>query len=78
MVNFGYPYNDLVICKDSTDYLRQTYFILSKNSLSSICIMFPVIYILYITVTLSFLVLSQFFQKNQRHPDIEFENCLFH
>ena len=21
MVNFGYPYNDLVICKDSTDYL---------------------------------------------------------
>ena len=22
MVNFGYAYNDLVICKDSTDYLR--------------------------------------------------------
>ena len=22
MVNFGYPYNDLVICKDSTDYLE--------------------------------------------------------
>ena len=22
MVNFGYPYNDIVICKDSTDYLR--------------------------------------------------------
>ena len=22
MVNFGYPYNDLVICKDSTDYLN--------------------------------------------------------
>ena len=21
MANFGYPYNDLVICKDSTDYL---------------------------------------------------------
>ena len=21
MVNFGYPYNDKVICKDSTDYL---------------------------------------------------------
>ena len=21
MVNFGYPYNDLVICKDSTNYL---------------------------------------------------------
>ena len=21
MVHFGYPYNDLVICKDSTDYL---------------------------------------------------------
>ena len=21
MVNFGYPYNELVICKDSTDYL---------------------------------------------------------
>ena len=21
MVNFGYPYNDIVICKDSTDYL---------------------------------------------------------
>ena len=21
MVNFGYPYNDMVICKDSTDYL---------------------------------------------------------
>ena len=21
MVNFGYTYNDLVICKDSTDYL---------------------------------------------------------
>ena len=20
MVNFGYPYNDIVICKDSTDY----------------------------------------------------------
>ena len=24
MVNFGYPYNDLVTCKDSTDYLRQS------------------------------------------------------
>ena len=24
MVNFGYPYNDLVICKDSTDYLQIT------------------------------------------------------
>ena len=23
MVNFGYPYNDIVICKDSTDYLCQ-------------------------------------------------------
>ena len=22
MVNFGYPYNDIVICKDSTDYLE--------------------------------------------------------
>ena len=22
MVNFGYPYNDIVICKDSTDYLN--------------------------------------------------------
>ena len=22
MVNFGYPYNDIVICKDSTDYLH--------------------------------------------------------
>ena len=21
MINFGYPYNDIVICKDSTDYL---------------------------------------------------------
>ena len=21
MVNFGYPHNDIVICKDSTDYL---------------------------------------------------------
>ena len=25
MVNFGYPYNDIVICKDSTDYLRICY-----------------------------------------------------
>ena len=25
MVNFGYPYNDLVICKDSTDYLHYAY-----------------------------------------------------
>ena len=25
MVNFGYPYNDLVICKDSTDYLEKLY-----------------------------------------------------
>ena len=24
MVNFGYPYNDLVICKFSTDYLLRT------------------------------------------------------
>ena len=24
MVNFGYPYNDLVICKDSTDYLAKS------------------------------------------------------
>ena len=23
MVNFGYPYNDIVICKDSTDYLMK-------------------------------------------------------
>ena len=22
MAKFGYPYNDLVICKDSTDYLK--------------------------------------------------------
>ena len=22
MVNFGYPYNDIVICRDSTDYLE--------------------------------------------------------
>ena len=21
MLNFGYPYNDIVICRDSTDYL---------------------------------------------------------
>ena len=25
MVNFGYPYNDIVICKDSTDYLHNVY-----------------------------------------------------
>ena len=25
MVNLGYPYNDIVICKDSTDYLQTTY-----------------------------------------------------
>ena len=25
MVNFGYPYNDIVICKDSTDYLEKLY-----------------------------------------------------
>ena len=25
MVNFGYPYNDIVICKDSTDYLGWLY-----------------------------------------------------
>ena len=25
MVNFGYPYNDLVICKDSTDYLVRSF-----------------------------------------------------
>ena len=25
MVNFGYPYNDIVICKDSTDYLPKSY-----------------------------------------------------
>ena len=25
MVNFGYPYNDIVICKDSTDYLVMRY-----------------------------------------------------
>ena len=25
MVNFGYPYNDIVICKDSTDYLLTWY-----------------------------------------------------
>ena len=24
MVNFGYPYNDIVICKDSTDYLSKS------------------------------------------------------
>ena len=27
MVNFGYPYNDIVICKDSTDYLQYYYII---------------------------------------------------
>ena len=30
MVNFGYPYNDLVICKDSTDYLGKVPSSLSK------------------------------------------------
>ena len=29
MVNFGYPYNDIVICKDSTDYLNYIYLHLS-------------------------------------------------
>ena len=31
MANFGYPYNDLVICKDSTDHL-----LLYKVEISSI------------------------------------------
>ena len=35
MVNFGYPYNDLVICKDSTDYL---YFVI-EYGVSLLCIL---------------------------------------
>ena len=31
MVNFGYPYNDLVICKDSTDYLANRDFLENRN-----------------------------------------------
>ena len=31
MVNFGYPYNDLVICKDSTDYLSNTRNLISSD-----------------------------------------------
>ena len=27
MVNFGYPYNDIVICKDSTDYLSKNRYV---------------------------------------------------
>ena len=34
MVNFGYPYNDLVICKDSTDYLPYC-------SIYIFCVIFP-------------------------------------
>ena len=32
MVNFGYPYNDIVICKDSTDYLGVTNSRATQNS----------------------------------------------
>ena len=32
MVNFGYPYNDLVICKDSTDYLAKSILYSDENS----------------------------------------------
>ena len=31
MVNFGYPYNDIVVCKDSTDYPQLIYMV-SRNS----------------------------------------------
>ena len=37
MVSFGYPYNDLVICKDSTDYLPY--------------VVVNVIYIIFVTCT---------------------------
>ena len=33
MVNFGYPYNDIVICKDSTDYLDVYRILIVNNSL---------------------------------------------
>ena len=36
MVNFGYPYNDIVICKDSTDYLILTQLQLYRQSLLSL------------------------------------------
>ena len=37
MVNFGYPYNDIVICKDSTDYLvGECSSSVSDSSLSSV------------------------------------------
>ena len=32
MVNFGYPYNDIVICKDSTDYLAKWKVVPARNS----------------------------------------------
>ena len=36
MVNFGYPYNDIVICKDSTDYLGKDHNG-NKQDLSAFC-----------------------------------------
>ena len=36
MVNFGYPYNDIVTCKDSTDYLILTQLQLYRQSLLSL------------------------------------------
>ena len=40
MVNFGYPYNDLVICKDSTDYLSFSVTYLGGRYVSRLCMLF--------------------------------------
>ena len=36
MVNFGYPYNDIVICKDSTDYLLLIQYAITYSGVTSI------------------------------------------
>ena len=38
MANFGYPYNDLVICKDSTDYLAHMHMALTHAYGINTCI----------------------------------------
>ena len=48
MVNFGYPYNDIVICKDSTDYLLvNDQLVINCNDSRHSCLM--LIIVLYIS-----------------------------
>ena len=66
MVNFGYPYNDKVICKDSTDYLHvNDQLVINCNDSRRPCIMLVIVWHEYSMLNHIFNKDDIFFFKNK-------------